>query len=45
MAIGGIAGCVLGATGHSWAAGAALAVTGALTGALVGTSVALKDQF
>lgn len=38
VAIGGVAGCVLGAMGHSWASGAALAAGGALTGALVGIS-------
>jgi hypothetical protein len=45
MGIGGIAGAVLGATGHSAWGAAALAVTGALSGALIGVSVALKDQF
>lgn len=42
VAIGGVAGCVLGAMGHSWASGAALAAGGALTGALVGISSLLK---
>ncbi|MBN9414383.1 MAG: hypothetical protein J0I12_03050 [Candidatus Eremiobacteraeota bacterium] len=42
VAIGGIGGCILGAMGHSWASGAALAAGGALAGGLVGISSLLK---